>query len=142
MSFIKGPGEFFKLGVATGLIRFMAASLSVILLLQGCVVYHKNPITLEQAAEQKTPVKVHFQGDETVKFKYIVEEDGLFYGSDKKTREWSIILLDEGRVQNVYGKNKSASTWITIGVIGVPIVILVIFIADAVATASLLDADF
>lgn len=142
MNFFKRLHYPVRLRVGTKLIRFMAGWMSVILLLQGCAVYYKSPITLEQAAEQQLPVKVHFRDDETVKFRYILQEDGVFYGTTRKSGEWSKTLLDAQSVENTFGKNKSASTWVTIGVIGVPVVFLVIFIADAVATASLLDASF
>ena len=40
----------------------------------------KTPVTLEQAVQDEKSVKIITVTDDSYKYKYIVYEDGLFYG--------------------------------------------------------------
>ena len=54
--------------------------LTVLLLFQSCVVYHKTPTTLEKAAQEQIKTKVTNTNGDIFKYKYITLEEGQFYG--------------------------------------------------------------
>ena len=50
-----------------------------LILLQSCSAY-KTPVTLQQAAQEEKAVKIVTIDDNTYKYKYIVYENGQFFG--------------------------------------------------------------
>ena len=60
-------------------LKTIALFLTALILFQSCSVY-KTPVTLEQAVLEQKEVKITTASDESVKYKYIVYEDGQFYG--------------------------------------------------------------
>ena len=99
----------------------LSVLLMALMLLQGCVVYHKTPSTLEQAAQVPVRTKVtNLQGEKT-KYRYIQREDGIYYGVKKQDREMVRTPLEAGELEKIQVKNKVASTWLTVGVIVVPV---------------------
>ena len=60
-------------------LKAAAMFLAGLILLQSCSTY-KTPITIEEAAEIEQAVKVITIDDDTFKYKYIVYEDGQFFG--------------------------------------------------------------
>ena len=112
-------------------LKTIAWFLTALMLFQSCVVYHKTPTTLEKASQEQIKTKVTNNEGETIKFKYIAYEDGVFYGVNKKSGEIIKTPLDKQYVETVLIKNKSASTWVTVLVIAVPIIaIVIIALAD------------
>ena len=57
----------------------MALFFTTLILFQSCAAY-KTPVTQAQAAEQQKEVKIITATDDTIKYKYIVYKEGLFYG--------------------------------------------------------------
>jgi ATP-dependent Zn protease len=112
-------------------LKTIAWFLTALMLFQSCVVYHKTPTTLEKASQEQIKTKVTNNEGETIKFKYITYEDGVYYGVNKKSGELIKTPLDKQYVETVLLKNKSASTWVTVLVIAVPIIgIVIIALAD------------
>ena len=106
--------------------------LSVMLLLQSCGVYYKNPINLKEAVEQEGKVKIRTVDGKTIRYKKITSsDDGRFYGTRKKDGGWTQIPLNQEEIMSVRLKNKKASTWATVLAVGVPITTLVILAATA-----------
>lgn len=60
-------------------LKTIALFLSGLILFQSCATY-KTPVTLEQDAQEEKTVKIITSTDDTYKYKYIVYEDGKFYG--------------------------------------------------------------
>lgn len=60
-------------------LKVIAIFLSGLILLQSCSAY-KIPVILQQAAQEEKAVKVITDDDDSYKYKYIVYEDGQFYG--------------------------------------------------------------
>ena len=58
--------------------------LSMLILFQGCIVYKSVPISLEQAAQNETKVRVKTKTNEKFRFNRIGVEDGKFYGVKKR----------------------------------------------------------
>ena len=95
--------------------------LTVLLLFQSCVVYHKTPTTLEKAAQEEIKTKVTNTNGDIFKYKYITFEEGQFYGvhEPEERGEFVKVPLESEDIINVRTKNKSASSWVTILVITV-----------------------
>ena len=117
-------------------LKTIAWFLTALMLFQSCVVYHKTPTTLEKASQEQIKTKVTNNEGETIKFKYIAYEDGAFYGVNKKSGELIKTPFDKNYVETVFIKNKSASTWVTVLVIVVPIIAIAYVVISAMATAS------
>ena len=90
------------------------------MLLQSCVVYHRNPTSLEEASKQQIKTKIIKTNQKISKYKYITYEDGQFYGVNKDFAERGQMVktpLREQAIITVLTKNESASKWGTVGVI-------------------------
>lgn len=108
----------------------IALFLTALLLFQSCVVYHKTPTTLAQASRERVQTKTISTNRTIAKFRYIDYVDNQYYGMSLKSGEWIKTPLYQQDMAQVLTKNRSASTWLTVGVIAVP-VILVLVIATA-----------
>ncbi|MBT8315401.1 MAG: hypothetical protein KJP26_13150 [Maribacter sp.] len=102
-----------------------------ITLLQSCVAYQKNPVSLLQAEQSKKRVKLKTSSNQTYKLKQIVLEEEQFYGLNKVKGEIVRIALHNNDANTIYLHSKSRSTWTTIAVIAVPVITLVILAATA-----------
>ena len=105
--------------------------LGLMLLVQSCGVYYKTPISLEEAVDRETKVKVYTAEGNNIRYKKITASDGQFYGTKMKAGKMTQIPLNPDDIVSVRLKNKKASTWVTIGTVGVPLVALVIFLITA-----------
>lgn len=104
-------------------------------LLQSCVVYHKTPSTLEEASELPVRAKVTDKQGEKARYRYIVLKDGAYYGVKKESGEVVKIPLQVGELDKVQLKNKVASTWLTVGLVALPVAMV---FAMALAAVTLL----
>ncbi len=107
-------------------LRVIALFLSGLILLQSCSAY-KTPITLEQAAQQEKAVKIITVDDDTYKYKYIVYEDGQFYGVKNNPGEVVKFPINSEEVTAVLMKKGLpwwAWTLIVIGGLGVIVIII------------------
>ena len=95
--------------------KSFSITLSLLILLKGCVVYPKTPVSLQEIALEKTRSKVEFNEGETHKFKYITAKDKEFYGVKQISSELISIRLNPDEISAVYPKNKTASTLVTLG---------------------------
>jgi len=117
--------------IQTKRLKTTAVFLASLILLQGCVVYHKTPSTLEQARQENIKTKIMTTDNETSKYKYITYEEGTFYGVNKKSGELVKTPLIQEEVTEVLTKNEKASTLWTVIAIGVPVVFLAVGFAIA-----------
>ena len=115
--------------IQTKRLKSTAVFLASLILLQGCVVYHKTPTSLEQARQENIKTKITTTDNETSKYKYITYEEGTFYGVNKKKGELVKSPLNGAEIEKILTKNKSASTWATVITIAVPVIAIIIFAA-------------
>lgn len=95
-------------------LRTYSFFLMSIVLLQSCVVYHKTPVSLEEAADQKVKTKIILKDKNVEKFKYITKEESQYYGT-RLTGEGTLnISIDSAKVSEVRIKNKTASVIVTV----------------------------
>lgn len=108
----------------------MALFLSGLILLQSCSTY-KTPVTLKQAAITEKAVKITTVDDSTYKYKYIVYEDGQFYGVKDNPGEDVKYPIDTEEVTAVMMKKGLPWwAWALIVVGGFLVIGLVICAAD------------
>ena len=108
-----------------------------LILFQGCTVYKKTGVTLEEASKSKLKSIVEKTDGTNLKFKKIVMgNDGNFYGLENRivNERWTetSTLLNENNVAKVQIKNESLSAFLLIsgsiifaGVIGLVIISIV-----------------
>ena len=75
--------------------------------LSSCTTYYKSSVTLEQAANEKSKVKVETTSNKVMKYQQVVNENGTFYGvktnDDKQP-------LNESEIKSVQLHDKTGST--------------------------------
>lgn len=110
-------------------LREISGLLVVLVFMQSCVMYHPTAYTLDQAVQSKTNSKITDLEGQPHFYKYITQESGLYYGLKRKSGEYIQHPINPESIDRVYVKNQSASTWVTIGLIVVPVAAVVIYIA-------------
>jgi hypothetical protein len=119
-------------------LKTMTFFFAVLTLIEGCVVYHKAPTTLDKASQLQTKTKITNTTGETFKYKCIVYEGGQYYGVRLESREWIKIPLSQKDIAEVLIENKSASTWASIGlgVVSAPFAAYAIFLLGFIVAAG------
>lgn len=106
---------------------------SVITLLQSCTVYRGSSVSLEEAVEENTKVVVVTANGNKLKFKKLESraEHSIGLVKEERTKEilnelgfnfekngnLSIYNLDSLEIVEIYPKNKTATTFVNIGII-------------------------
>ncbi|MCX2719074.1 hypothetical protein [Lentiprolixibacter aurantiacus] len=104
-------------------LRMVALFLSGLIFLQSCSAY-KTPVTLQQAAQEEKAVKIFTVDDDTFKYKYIVYEDGQFYGVKDNPGEDVKFPINTDEVTDVM-MEKDKGVFLKWGIIGVIVVFLI-----------------
>lgn len=86
----------------------------IAILCQSCVVYHKTPVSIEQAAEEETKTKILLKNGSIEKFKYITHENNQFYGVRMTGNGLVNIPLEVDAISNIQVKNKTGSVLVTV----------------------------
>ena len=104
-------------------LKTIALFFTALILFQSCATY-KTPVTLEQAAQEEKAVKIVTVTDDSYKYKYIVYEDGQFYGVKDNPGEDVKFPINAEEVSDVLMKKGGLSTWewIVIGVVVIGVV--------------------
>ena len=106
-------------------LKTAALFLSILILFQGCGVYHKGTRTLDEAVIEQKKVRITTLDNRTMHFKRVVFKDGKYYGVKKTKNNSKDVLLVEKDIKSLKSQNESLSTVLTIGI---PIVLLGIII--------------
>ena len=96
--------------------KFFCKTISIILipiiLSQGCVVYQKEPVTLDQATgSDKGEIKIITTDNKELHFDSLYYQDEVLYGLmyDYKNHLYSPVIINPESVAFVYLKNKKVS---------------------------------
>jgi len=116
------------MNVLTKQLKSISLFLATLLLFQSCATY-KTPITLEQAVEEQKEVKIITSSDDAIKYKYIVYEDGLFYGVKDNPGEDVKFAINVDEVYEILQKKGGLPTWAWIVIGGVVLIGVVLLIA-------------
>lgn len=95
---------------------------SVLMMLQSCTVYKSTPLTIEQAVQKESEVKVQWKNGYVSKYKTIIIDNENYYGVKKNNGENEKSLLDEKNISNIKEKNKILSVLS----VAVPIAIIIV----------------
>ncbi|MCM4154871.1 hypothetical protein [Gramella sp. AN32] len=107
--------------------------LLVLLLFQNCTVYRGTNVTFEQAVNDEVKVRVFTEDGKKLMFKRLQLLDGQSIGFAKKNSQTGKFLLQNGvnfeeagkftafvldslEVEEIYPKNRTASTFVSIGI--------------------------
>ena len=108
-------------------LKAVALLFSVLILFQGCTVYKKANITLEDAYKSKNRVKVTTNDNQKLKFKIIDFADGNYYGVEKKPQGIRKTLLDNKSIHKINEKNELVSAvlhlWFPITLVALEIIL-------------------
>ena len=91
-------------------LKVIALFLSGLILFQSCSTY-KTPVTLQQAAQQEQAVKIITIDDDTYKYKYIIYEDGQFFGVKDNPGEEVKFPITLEEVEEVLMKKEGIPWW-------------------------------
>lgn len=94
---------------------------ALVMIIQSCTVYKSKPISLDQAVQKESKVRVQTNDNEKLKFKKIIFENSNYYGVKKSKGELVRIPLNQEFIFNIKEKNKTLSTVLSIGI---PLVIV------------------
>ena len=83
------------------------------MLFQSCVVYHKTPVTIEHAANEKIKTRIILKDKSIEKFKYITYENQGYFGTRVTGNGPVTIPIDVNNVYEVHIKNKTGSILLT-----------------------------
>ncbi|WP_445386058.1 hypothetical protein ACT6NV_04435 [Robiginitalea sp. IMCC44478] len=114
-------------------LKIIALFLSGLILMQGCSTY-KTPVTLQQAEQQEKAVKIITTNDDTYKYKYIVYENGQFYGVKDNPGEDVKFPINSEEVTDVLIKGKTMPDWVLyvlIGVLAVGTILAIVVLPNA-----------
>jgi hypothetical protein len=106
-------------------LKLIALLLSVMVMMQGCGVYYKKPVSLDNAVQAAAPVKVTTNYDVEMQFKKVILKDGKYYGVKKRNSNSENVLLIENNITEVklYNGTMTGILYVVI----VPLIILYIF---------------
>lgn len=97
-------------------IKLVCISLTMLIMLQSCRVYHSETVSLEEASKSQKRVKVKTNDNKTLKFNKVIFEDGQFYGVKGKGDNVSKTVLNMDDLKQVRLHNKSLSTILGVAV--------------------------
>ncbi|MBC2839865.1 hypothetical protein [Robiginitalea sp. SC105] len=101
-------------------LRICALLMTALILFQSCVVYHKTPVSFDDAVQANTKSKVVTSDGETAVYNHILLEDSQYFGVNRKNGVHLKTRIENDRNLEVYLKNKSKSNWATLGLIVAP----------------------
>lgn len=115
--------------------KIICTLLTLGLLLQSCVVYQNQAVSLEDAVASNRKVLITKVDGAELKLMKIEKIDGKYYGHLKVKGGTEKVNIIENEVKNLQVKNKTASTIGNIGiVVGSGVVLFATLIVIAIAT--------
>ncbi|HKJ48922.1 MAG TPA: hypothetical protein VJ973_07520 [Christiangramia sp.] len=137
--------------------NLLVCLLIVSVLFQSCSIYHSDNISLEQAVDTNRKVRITTDAGDKLKFRWIENEGGRYYGhtkvssgTSKKLQSLGVIGKEQGKlysfgletlnIDKIQAKNYSGSTLATIGVSVVGLLAIIFAIGGVSMNNS--DYDF
>lgn len=94
--------------------KHLGILLAILIFFQSCTAYKSKSITLDQATEFRSKTKLETQNGVIMKFKFIENENGTYYGIKKSKGTYQKVKLNEKFLKSVKPKDKTMSTVLTI----------------------------
>ena len=86
------------------IMQFCARFLAILIIFQSCNIYHSTNISLEKAVETNRKVRVKTDVGDKLKFKWIADKEGEFYGYTRRNSSTSKKLKNLGVIGTSNGK--------------------------------------
>jgi hypothetical protein len=118
-------------------LKYIAYALAALMLMQSCVVYHKTPVSVDEAVATNKPVKIYTTENKIYKFKKLVREEDNIYGIsslkglNKKIFAQYVKEIDQEKelikillpfeIKEIYERNRTMSTVYTILIMTSPV---------------------
>jgi hypothetical protein len=105
--------------------------ISALILCQGCSVYKKAPITIEEAVTAGYSVKVRTIDSKTATYHHIELKEGQYFGVKHVDREQIFVPLKKGEINSIQQKDKARSTAGNATIV-LPIVVVVLVLTGVI----------
>lgn len=112
--------------------KIVCVLLFFVLLMQGCAIYQKTPVSLDDAVASNRKVLITKTDGAKLKLKRVELTDGKYYGIVKVDGKSEKIVLVENDIRTIRILNKTATTLGTVGIIAGSLVIT-LFVSAAIA---------
>lgn len=109
--------------------KFVCVFLGFVFLLQSCAVYQKTPASMAEASATNHKVLIIKTDGTKLKLKKVEQVDGMYYGIIEDDKGIKKIPLKPRDIKTIRLLDKSASTFLSIGTVVIPIVIIIIISA-------------
>ncbi len=104
--------------------------LALMMLIQGCRVYKKETMTLEDASAANVAIKLKKNNGEEMTFTRIEKIDGEFFGIQESSQKIVQVPLKEEDIKELRLHNKAMSSVLGLG-LGIIGTLTVIFVSEA-----------
>ena len=104
--------------------------LTMNLLFGSCRVYHKIPLSMEQAAASNQRVKITTIANQKIHFKKIERTDSLYFGFEESGLELIRKPIQMENIKKVQILNKPKSRVLTIAGITIPVALVVLLLSS------------
>ena len=91
--------------------------IAFLILLQGCTVYKRTPVTLTEAVKANTKVKIKTLDNKTLKYRHIGFQNDKYLGYIKHGKELLRISIKEDMIKKIQLKDNTMSSILTISTI-------------------------
>ena len=115
-------------------IRHLSIALAMLILVQGCTVYKKLGVTMQEALQEQVRTKVKTVNGNLF-FKYITFENNQYFGVKKSKGEIEKTRLDLEYIEKIQLKNKQGSVIVSI-LVPVGLIIGAVLILGSMAFKS------
>jgi ABC-type antimicrobial peptide transport system permease subunit len=95
-------------------IKLFSLTLSILVMFQSCTVYKSTTVSLEQATKEQIKAKVETKNQAKINFKYIINENGNYFGMRKVEGKMEKMQLNEKLINTIKLKDKTTSTILSI----------------------------
>lgn len=115
-------------------LRVLVLFCSLIIFFQGCTVYKSIPVSIEQAVQNQSQVRVKTRSKKKMKFSRIIIVDGNHFGVKKTSSDIIYTPLDENTINTINEKDKTVSTIVSVA--GPILFIFLVLIGAAMANGG------
>ena len=111
-------------------LKLVALFFATLIFFQGCTVYKSLPISIEQAIQNESKVKVITKNDNKLKFKRIINVDGKLYGVRNLEGTDRNLSLDRNSIETIKEKDIALSVVLTVLI---PIAVIAVLAVSTLA---------
>ncbi len=102
-------------------LKGLSLLLSALILFHGCTLYKSANVTLEEALQAETKVRIKTKDKKTLKFRKVLYANNQYYGTTQYKDKFVRVGIDEDNIDKIQVKDKGKSTLLNIGI---PVVII------------------